>query len=66
MRFFFFIFNYFSIYCHSDEIYWELNNEKTFETRIFHKDNAYEYQKNTYSIHLKSELFIEPTKILMF
>ena len=52
----------FPIICHSDEIYWELNNEKTFETRIFHKENAYEYQKNTYAVNLKSELFIEPYK----
>ena len=63
MNFFFFLFLItFPFICNSDEIYWELNNEKTFETRIFHKENAYEYQKNTYAVNLKSELFIEPYK----
>ena len=58
MQFLFLLFFFiFSFTCQSEEIYWELNNEKTFETRIFHKDNAYSHQKNTYSIHLKSELF---------
>ena len=62
MQFLFLLFFFiFSFTCQSEEIYWELNNEKTFETRIFHKDNAYAHQKNTYSIHLKSELFVEPT-----
>ncbi|MDC3057273.1 hypothetical protein OA100_00295 [Alphaproteobacteria bacterium] len=62
MQFLFLLFFFiFSFTCQSEEIYWELNNEKTFETRIFHKDNAYSHQKNTYSIHLKSELFVEPT-----
>ena len=61
MKFFFFLLIFsFHFICFSEDIYWELNNEKTFQTRVFHKENAYEYQKNTYSVNLKSELFLEP------
>ncbi|MBF97010.1 MAG: hypothetical protein CMJ13_07300 [Pelagibacterales bacterium] len=55
----FFFFN-FTISYSAEEIYWELNSEKTIESRIFHKDNAYPKQRNTYSVELKSELFVEP------
>jgi len=61
MKFFFFLLiSSYTFICFSEDIYWELNNEKTFQTRVFHKENAYEYQKNTYSVNLKSELFLEP------
>ena len=64
MNFFFFLLiASYSFICLSEEVYWELNNEKTFETRVFHKDNAYENQKNTYSVNLKSEFFfLEPQR----
>ncbi len=60
MIFFFFLICSFSFA--NENIYWELNNEKTFSTRLFHKDNAYANQKNTFSVELKSELFVEINK----
>ncbi len=52
--------------CSADDFYYELNSEKKIESRIFHKDNAYSDQKNTYATHLKSELFIEFKRNLNF
>ncbi|MDC3024313.1 hypothetical protein OA264_02455, partial [Alphaproteobacteria bacterium] len=59
---FFVIFFFIASVCHSNDIYWELNSEKSIETRAFHKENAYADQTNTYSVSLKSEFFLEPKK----
>ena len=48
--------------CYSKEVNWDLNNEKIIETRFFNKSSSYSNQKNTYSIALKSELFLQPTR----
>ena len=48
--------------CFSANIYWSLDSEKTFHTRLFHKDTSYQSQKNTYALELSSELFVEPNQ----
>ena len=63
---FFFLLIVYPLSCSADDFYYELNSEKKIESRIFHKDNAYSDQKNTYATHLKSELFIEFKRNLNF
>ncbi len=63
--YFFFLITNLSV-ANTREIYWELNTEKTIETRIFNKKNAYANQKDSYSVNYKSELFLEPKKNINF
>ena len=64
IKFFFYLLLLYSSFniCFSANIYWSLDSEKTFHTRLFHKDTSYQSQKNTYAIELSSELFVEPNQ----
>ena len=57
-------FTYFIEFLVAKDFFLEINSESENEVRLFHKDEAYKNQKNTYSTTLKTELFVDFQKNL--